>query len=84
MSELSFNERIVLSNLSKKWCWIARDASDKLFLFKNRPNKNPNNLEWDTDTDYVDFSCYGHLFKFINWKDKEPYKISLLLEEIII
>lgn len=81
MDKLLFNERIVLSNLSKRWCWIARDDDDGLFLFKNKPTKNNNTKAWDTDMDFINFSCYSHMFRFIDWNNKEPYKISSLLED---
>lgn len=80
--ELKENEKIVLENISSNFKWIARDLNNDLYLFSNKPIKISSGSIWDLDGgDTTSFSAYNHLFTFIRYEDKEPYKILNLLNK---
>jgi len=79
--KLTDDERTILRNLNKKWLYIARDKSNKLCIYANKPIKHL--CVWISREDT--YSCvylpFPDLFKFVTWEDKEPYLISDLLNE---
>jgi hypothetical protein len=80
--ELKENEKIVLENVCKNFNWIARDLNNDLYLFSNKPTKIFSGSIWDSNgSEITSFSAYNHLFIFIKYEDKEPYKISNLIDK---
>ena len=72
----TYDEKIILRNLPKKYKWIARDKNGLIFLFSKKPSKC--DYSW---IGYNDIAFpYYHLFQFIKWEDEEPYSIEELLE----
>ena len=83
-SLLTENEKVILRNIPKKWKWIARDKDNNgLFVFENKPTKI--DVCWggcwvaNNPGESRGLNLYKHLFKFIKWKDEEPYYIPDLL-----
>ena len=73
----TYDEKIILRNLPKKYKWIARDKNGLIFLFSKKPSKC--DYSW---IGYNDIAFpYYHLFQFIKWEDEEPYSIEELLGE---
>ena len=64
--------------------YIARDAEGELVWYREKPYTTDNfgKLVWDTNGDYDDFIYFDFhkMFKFINWRDAEPWKVEDLLE----
>lgn len=82
--KISYEEKVLLKNLDKKYKWIARDKDNDLCIFESKPYKYV--LLWLSDKDkehghYLQFSQYNHLFNFIKWSDIEAYSIKDLLKE---
>ena len=70
------DEKVILRNLSKEFCCIARDEDGNLWLYKEKPHKNidfiiPDKI-WVGGGEYIDFTIYNHLFQCIQWSDEEP------------
>ena len=63
------NEKVILRNLSDKYCWIARDKSDKLYVYTSKPTKD--NQYW-LSVNMRNLNAFKHLFKSIQWSDDEP------------
>lgn len=77
--KLTEDEKVILRNIDKKYKYIARDESQKLYLYKTKPIKSE--TIWRVcDEDYYDFKLFEHLFQFINWEDEEPCLIKELLD----
>ena len=74
--KLTEDEKVVLRNLPKKYKWIARDKSDWIFLYKEKPIKLK--ISW-SGCMYTTLP-FKHLFQFIQWEDEEPYSIEELLK----
>ena len=73
----TYDEKIILRNLPKKYKYIARDKNGLIFLFSKKPSKC--DYSW---IGYNDIAFpYYHLFQFIKWEDEEPYSIEDLLGE---
>ena len=72
----TYDEKIILRNLPKKYKYIARDLSGMVYIFIERPEKGQ--AIW--------YGCgqpvipFYHLFQFIQWEDDEPYSIEELLK----
>lgn len=80
--KLTDDEKAILSNIDKCYKYIARDESNRLYIYKEKPYKN--NIHWssnDINDDFLDFYMFDNLFQFIKWEDEEPYLIEDLLEE---
>ena len=81
---LTEDEKVILKNLSKECKYIARDENGDLKVFKRYPERL-----FDIWLDTLRKNClidthkylnvYNHLFPFIKWEDKKPYKIKELL-----
>ena len=76
---LTDDEKAILKNLPKKYEWIAKDKSGRLFLYLIKPLKT--GTCWESESIEPDFSMFGDLFQFIKWEDKEPYNIDELLKQ---
>ena len=74
--QLTEDEKVILRNLPKKYKWIARDKSDWIFLYKEKPIKLK--ISW-SGCMYTTLP-FKHLFQFIKWEDDEPYSIEELLK----
>ena len=78
LPKLSSAERVILENLDKRYKWIARDKSERLFAYHGIPNKDTTfwySLEaWDIQL------RFPNLFKFVKWEDEQPYSIEELLK----
>lgn len=79
---ISAAEQTILKNLPANFKWIARDSSNRLYIYKEKPRKREYAWydETETNTSYS-FNLYAHLFQFIKWEDDEPYSIEELLKE---
>lgn len=80
--KLTDDEKAILSNIDKCYKYIARDESNRLYIYKEKPYKNA--IHWsdnDIDDDFLDFYMFDNLFQFIKWEDDEPYSIEDLLKE---
>ena len=75
--KLTEDEKVILSNLPKECKYIARDKSDWLLLYKNKP------LRFSASWSGCMYTALPlkHLFQFIKWEDEEPYSIEELLGE---
>lgn len=79
--ELTDDERTILKNVDEEYKYIARDKGGSLNLFEAKTLKISDVEEWFSvgDTEYEHFP-FANMFKFISWKDDEPYFIADLLE----
>lgn len=77
--KLTDDEKAILRNIYKEYKWIARDESEKLYIFINKPYKIER-LWYAVDSIY-DLHIFRHLFQFVKWEDEEPYLIEDLLKE---
>ena len=75
---LSEAEYYILKNLNTKWKWIARDEDGRLFLYKNKPDRETS--RWIDDYKMFALNIYNHLLPCVQWEDDEPWKITKLLE----
>lgn len=69
-------ERNILSNLDKKYKYIARNENGMLYVHETLPRK--------VDTFWMAVECselpFPKLFKFVTWDNSYPYVIKDLLE----
>ncbi len=77
--KLTEDEKVILRNIPEKYKYIARDNSGALYIYKGKPYKERE--EWYSVFRFNELNLFQHLFQFIKWEDKEPYKIQELLEE---
>ena len=79
---LTDDEIAILRNMDKKYKWIARDIFDKLYVYKDEPDKisygwrahRPSTMEI-----WASLKPFDHLFDEITSSDKKPYNINDLL-----
>lgn len=71
-------EKIILENINSKYKWIARDKNGDLNLYETKPQKSVRTGYWASDN-YKPIDIFPKLFLNIIWEDKEPYKISNLI-----
>lgn len=76
--KLTDDERVILMNIDKRYKWIARDESGKLYIFINKPYKI--DFLWYAVDSIDDLSVFRHLFQSVKWEDEEPYLIEDLLK----
>lgn len=76
--KLTDDEKAILKNIPKKYKWIARDKSGKLYIFINKPYKI--DFLWYAVDSIYDLNVFNHLFQFIKWENEEPYLIEDLLK----
>lgn len=76
------NELCILRNIDKKYKWVARDKSNNLCIFVEKPNKQNEARMWVNviSTGYIEFHCYNQLFNSIKWEDNEPVYIDDYVE----
>ena len=74
--EFTDDELCVLKNIDKKYKWIARDKSDNLCIFDEKPNKNEEIWDNVIRSDFIELNCYNSLFNSIQWEDNEPVYID--------
>ena len=72
------DELYILRNIDKKYKWVARDKSNNLCIFVEKPNKQNEARMWVNviSTGYIEFHCYNQLFNSIKWEDEEPVYID--------
>ena len=83
--KLTEAERTILENIDKNYKWIARNCDGRLDVYTAKPIKNEENNYWDfacneEDCENEKLVLFEHLFKFVEWEDKEPYNIEELLK----
>lgn len=81
---LSDAERVILENINTDFKWIARDEEGELYGYIKVPIKTQEGTweyELDNVSEVISLRAFEHLFKFIEWKDEEPYSIEKLLKE---
>ena len=77
---ITIEERIILSNTSQIYKWIARDKDGSLHLFTEKPYKDNFN-RWVINSGCLErLNIFNHLYKFIRWDNTEPYCIQDLLK----
>ena len=74
------DELCILRNIDKKYKWIARDESESLCIFDEKPKKSGEMWNNVISTGYIEFHCYNQLFNSINWEDDEPIYIDDYVE----
>lgn len=77
---LTDDEKVILKNVDKNYRWIARDRSEELFAYADKPCKNDEKNYWNC-CKHVSLCVFSHLFQFIKWSDEEPYNIDELLKQ---
>ena len=55
--------------------FIARDKNNNLYLYSKKPRKDI--VAWDCEGRIT--PVFAELFKFVKWKDEEPYSIDEIL-----
>lgn len=81
--KLTEHEKVILSNIDKKYKWIARDKNGRVYVYKDKPVKDCNGTTWSVepyDDDCSSLWCFHDLFKWLSREDKEPVYIPDLLE----
>lgn len=80
--QFSQDELCILRYIDKEYKWIARDKSNNLCIFVEKPNKQNEARMWVNviSTGYIEFHCYNHLFNSIQWEDEEPVYIDDYVE----
>lgn len=77
--EFADDELCILRNADKKLKWIARDESNNLYVYKNKPTKI--NRYWDVEYgERQRLKMFSHLFQQIQWEDEEPVCIDDYVE----
>lgn len=74
-TEITEEERIILSAIKHKYKWIARDDDNGLYVYKDKPSREDG--FWYGGA--TGFNSFNHMFKFIKMDDEEPYNIGGLL-----
>jgi hypothetical protein len=80
--EVSETEKNILNSLQVDW--IARDRNGNLFCYSHKPFKVIAAERWDSSigVQCLSFCAFNHLFKMVEWEDKEPTLIADLLKEV--
>jgi hypothetical protein len=77
--EFTDDELCILRNIDKESKWIARDESNNLYIYKNKPTKI--NRYWDVEYgERQRLKVFSHLFQSIQWEDDEPVFIDDYVE----
>lgn len=73
------DEKTILRNLPAEYEWIARDGNSKLYIYRDKPEKNGD--VWMSGCGgHRSLDALSHLFKMVKRKDDEPWKIADLLK----
>ncbi len=79
---LTDDEIVILKNIDKEFQWIARDENELLYCSTQKPFRNKEMKCWAYGKGYcTSLTAFKHLFKFVQWSDKEPYNIDELLKQ---
>ena len=77
-STITAGEKIILQNIDSKYKYIARDYSEKLYIYIEEPKKHDH--FWIAPETSKTFHLFNHLFKMVKWEDEEPWLIEDLLK----
>lgn len=89
---ISVEEKIILENLDKRIKWIARSKNGCLIASHIKLIHRATSDRWELDYShtreeedvmfpYTIWLPFDHLFRFVQWKDREATNIQQLLEE---
>lgn len=70
---LSDEERVILSNISEEFNYIARDFNGSLYIYQGKPEKR--SIQWAAKGTCKHIYFYNHSFQNVKWEDEEPLKI---------
>lgn len=76
---ITLREKKFLDILLSNFKYIARDFSNDLYIYYNKPRRDPVNDSWTTDDSkyfYISIDMYGSMFDFIKWEDEKPWSIE--------
>ena len=75
---ITLREKHFLNILSPKSKYIARDESNKLYVYNGKPART--NCYWHSNNGvfcyHVSTNIFGNMFDFIKWEDEEPWRIE--------
>ena len=75
-----FEREILKMALEAEYQYIARDKSNKLFAYKQKPQKESCTWTGGRSGYMYDLNLFKNDFQFIKWEDNEPYSIEELLK----
>lgn len=75
---ITSKEKNFLDVLLPECKYIARETSDSLYVYYQKPTRNHRSGTWESDDDfrYLPKSMYGDIFSFIKGDDKQPWSIE--------
>lgn len=82
-------EQLKLTKKERQFCelvetgWIARDADERLYYFKEEPARDKQRKVWDEVpfSKIIEINQFDNCnFSFITWEDEEPWSIEDLLK----
>lgn len=74
---ITSREKKFLDMLLPECKYIARDRSNKLYVYNEKPARM--NYYWflnDATFDRISTNLFGNMFDFIKWMDEEPWSIE--------
>ena len=81
LPKLSSVERVILENLDKQYKWVARDKSDELWMYNEKPLKRCERWNVEGYANVIPLQLpLPKLFTFVKWEDEQPYSIEELLK----
>ena len=72
-------EKTILKSIDTCYKYIARDSNRDLNVYEVKPTKSISKGYWDGER-YCPINVFSQYFEWIKWEDKEPYRISDLIE----
>lgn len=60
--------------------WIARDSTERLYFYPEKPTKKIKTWGLASDLVPIDYFISSNSFEFITWEDEEPWAIEDLLK----
>lgn len=72
---ITSREKKFLDMLLPECKYIARDESDKLYVYNDKPIRI-NCYSNNGTLDCISTNLFGNMFDFIRWEDKEPWSIE--------
>lgn len=79
-TQINEDEYFFLKSIVSKYKYVARNRGDILYIFQTKPVKL-GTLWYSDDYYFVNLFNDRESFKFINFKDDEPYEIEKLIED---
>lgn len=72
-------EQLILEHMHPgfKAKYLARDEDDSLWVFETKPIKGANTWSSDVFHPPESLNLFSHLFRFVQWEDKDPYRIEV-------